>query len=38
MISMLRFLDFFVIYLGRVMAPSPKIVINLPGNYEKVPY
>ncbi len=25
------------ISLGRVVLPSPKIVINLPGTYEKVP-
>ena len=29
-------LIFFVIYLGRVVAPSPKIVVNLPGTYEKL--
>ena len=26
-----------VISLGRVVVPSPKIVINLPGTYEKLP-
>ena len=33
--------DFFfflgAISLGRVVVPSPKIVINLPGTYEKLP-
>ena len=28
---------FFVISLGRVVLPSPKIFINLPGSYEKLP-
>ncbi len=28
---------FFVISLGRVVAPYPKIVINLSGTYEKLP-
>ena len=31
------FFDFIVISLGRVVVPSPKIVINLPGTYEKLP-
>ena len=34
-IEILRnFFLFFVISLGRVTVPSPKIVINLPGTYE----
>ncbi len=31
------FLFFFVISLGRVVVPSPKIAINLSGTYEKPP-
>ena len=29
--------EVFVISFGRVVVPSPKIVINLPGTYEKLP-
>ena len=28
---------FFVISLGRVVVPSPKIVKNLPGTYDNLP-
>ncbi len=29
--------NFFIFFLGRVVVRSPKIVINLPGTYEKLP-
>ena len=32
-----RIFHFFVISLGRVEVPSPKIVKNLPGTYENLP-
>ena len=28
---------FLAIYMGRVVKPSPKIAINLPGTYKKLP-